>query len=135
MPQFRILTHDYPSLHWDLLLEFDGTLRTWRLLTEPDRSGSTDAEQLNDHRIEYLTYEGPISGNRGSVKEWDAGHLEWIEDEPEHGTVTVRLQGKRLGGLWQLTRRPAASQSPDDPERWRFEPMEARPGDQPVDNR
>ena len=32
-----------------------------------------DAEVLPDHRLAYLDYEGPISGDRGSVTRWDRG--------------------------------------------------------------
>ena len=35
MPRFVILEHDYPELHWDLMLETAGALRTWRLLRPP----------------------------------------------------------------------------------------------------
>ena len=127
MPQFRILTHDHPFLHWDLMLESGGILRTWRLLTEPATTGSTSAEPLKDHRIEYLTYEGPVSGNRGIVTNWDSGDFEWIEDKPEQGIVSIRLHGTRLNGDWRLTKPDCSEQLHDDRSLWRFEPTHAAP--------
>jgi hypothetical protein len=50
----------------------------------------------------YLEYEGPVSGDRGSVVRWDAGTFAWLADEP--GRVAVRLQGQRLNALVELER-------------------------------
>ena len=44
--RFVILTHDHPFLHWDLMLEADGVLRTWRLLQEPTPDTIIVAEPL-----------------------------------------------------------------------------------------
>src|SRR5580765_3650553 len=35
MPRYVILAHDHPFPHWDLMLERDASLRTWRLATLP----------------------------------------------------------------------------------------------------
>lgn len=100
MPRFAILTHDYPTLHWDLLLEWEGTLRTFRLPAPPDGSSKCAALLLPDHRLLYLDYEGPVSGNRGEVIGWDRGELEWLEQEP--GRMAVRARGARLHGILRL---------------------------------
>jgi len=73
MPRFVILEHDHPHLHWDLMLEAGGVLKTWRLAKPPVELGPILAEPLGDHRIAYLDYEGPVSGGRGTVTRWDAG--------------------------------------------------------------
>ena len=65
--QFVILKHDHPYLHWDFLLERDGVLESWRLLREPLMNEWLAAEPIPDHRLAYLTYEGPVSQNRGAV--------------------------------------------------------------------
>ena len=96
MPQFAILEHDWPTLHWDLFLEAGGVLRSWRVLAEPVSGTESPAEPIGDHRLLYLDYEGPLSGNRGTVKRWDAGSFEWILDTAER--VEVALHGKRLKG-------------------------------------
>lgn len=99
MPRFVILEHDWPQLHWDLMLEAGEALRTWRLPSEP-RLGASEGELSFPHRMMYLDYEGPISGGRGSVRRWDAGEFEWENDEPN--CIVVRLAGQRLKGRLEL---------------------------------
>jgi hypothetical protein len=96
MPRFVILEHDHPRLHWDLMLEAGDVLRTWRLAEIPRPGVTNRAESLGDHRKLYLDYEGPVSGNRGQVKRWDAGVFTTLEDRPEH--IAIRLQGTRCSG-------------------------------------
>ncbi len=105
MPRFAILTHDHPSLHWDFLLEQGDSCLTWRLLKSPDLPGAIPTEAINDHRLFYLDYEGPVSGNRGEVTQWDAGTFEWlspIELLPDH--CTLRLSGQRTNQIARLVR-------------------------------
>ena len=64
MPRFVILEHDHPVLHWDLMLEAGDVLQTWRLANPPTPGCAIDATALPDHRLTYLDYEGPVSGNR-----------------------------------------------------------------------
>lgn len=99
--QFVILEHDHPVLHWDFMLEREGALRTWRLSTEPASGRKVRAEPIADHRIEYLDYEGPVSGNRGSVKRWDKGTYRL--EASTGGTLTVSLEGSRLIGTGVLS--------------------------------
>lgn len=94
MPRYVILEHDYPELHWDLMLEAGDVLRTWRLSAPPQLKQSVTTISSFDHRLLYLDYEGPISGDRGAVKRWDAGHFTWLSDEGN--LVVVRLTGGRL---------------------------------------
>jgi hypothetical protein len=96
MPRFVILEHDWPSPHWDLLLEAGDVLRAWRLLAEPAPGVEVPAEPNADHRPLYLDYEGPVGGNRGAVRRWDAGTFEWVEQSA--GRVAVSLHGTRLNG-------------------------------------
>ena len=65
--RFVILVHDYPSLHWDFLLETGDAAATWRLSDCPASGRIIDAERIEDHRLLYLNYEGPVSGGRGRV--------------------------------------------------------------------
>jgi hypothetical protein len=96
MPRFVILTHDWPFPHWDLMLEAGDVLRTWRLLDEPGPDRRVRAEALADHRLAYLDYEGPLSGDRGSVTRWDAGEFEWEPDSSE--PLRLLLHGRRIEG-------------------------------------
>lgn len=110
MPRFVILEHDWPYLHWDLMLEIGEQLRTWRLARTPAPGLVLDALPLPDHRRHYLDYEGPLSGNRGTVRRWDAG--EFLPQEVAADHVTVLFQGNRLRGM--------ASLRPDAMGSWTF---------------
>jgi len=100
MPRYAILEHDFPALHWDLMLEEGASLRTWRLLLPPIPGCDVIALSLPPHRLIYLDYEGPVSGNRGYVTRWDHGHFEWISDTPRY--VRCRLHGVRFIGEWEF---------------------------------
>jgi hypothetical protein len=102
VPRFVILTHDKPFPHWDFLVEAGPVLRAWRLLLEPAPGEDIPAEPNFDHRLLYLEYEGPVSGDRGSVSRWDAGSYEWIADEPDR--TEVALRGTRLTGRAAIRR-------------------------------
>jgi hypothetical protein len=96
MPRFAILEHDWPSLHWDFLLEAGTVLKSWRLLGEPGPGREVPAERNEVHRLHYLEYEGAVSGGRGSVRRWDAGTFDWIVDDQDR--IHVELHGKRVSG-------------------------------------
>lgn len=97
MPRFVILTHDYPHLHWDLMLEEEGSLLTWRLEVQLAENEPVAATPLPNHRLHYLDYEGPVSRNRGHVKRWDSGSFEWLNRGAEQ--IRIRIQGERLSGI------------------------------------
>src|SRR5262245_36475345 len=95
MARFVILEHDFPTLHWDFMLEVSGMLRTWRLPQPPAAGIEMVAEALGDHRLAYLDYEGPVSNSRGNVKRWDRGEYAAI-DEPDARRWRVQFAGERL---------------------------------------
>ena len=92
------------------MLEEDESLRTWALSAPPGPAVEITAEDLPHHRKAYLQYEGPISGDRGSVSRWDEGTFHWIERSDE--LVVVQLAGRR----WRGTLRIEKSDSTD--HRW-----------------
>lgn len=103
MQQYVILRHDFPELHWDLMLEQEGVLKTWRLPVAPEIDPASDessidliAEALSDHRIAYLEYEGPVSGDRGEVSRWDRGSLTLLEYNDD--SLVALLTGEELAG-------------------------------------
>src|ERR1700693_4261610 len=102
MPRFVILTHDHPTLHWDLMLEQSDSLRTWRLPGSPDDKEPIAAEALPDHRLAYLDYEGPVSGGRGTVKQWDQGTYELVDSGENQ--VVIRFIGRKLKGIAAIQR-------------------------------
>jgi len=78
------------------MLESDGVLKTWRIRNLPENGSRIAMEQLGDHRVLYLTYEGPLSGNRGSVTCWDRG--EYQEETNNENQIEVILKGGKLKG-------------------------------------
>src|SRR5262245_6015254 len=105
MPRFVLLDHDHPTPHLDLMLEAEGTLLTWRLGAPPDHVQL--AEPIGHHRLHYLDYEGPVSGNRGSVTRRDRGNMEWLEQGDDR--IVVQLDGLSCRGRLELTRRDGAT--------------------------
>ncbi|MBI2825891.1 MAG: hypothetical protein HYX69_14495 [Planctomycetia bacterium] len=109
--RFVVLRHELPpgnprALHWDFMLEVEGTLRTWALDREPADGLIVRAEPLADHRLAYLDYEGPISGGRGVVARWDRGTCHIVRWEANE--IRVDVAGQRLCGQVHLARSPAA---------------------------
>jgi hypothetical protein len=106
MGRYVILRHDFPTrgcdVHWDLMLEVGQVLRTWALVDTPAPGAVVAAEQLSDHRPAYLDYEGPVSGDRGSVSRWDTGQFTILSDSP--GRLAMRLTGNLLNGVATLSR-------------------------------
>ena len=98
MPRFVVLHHLAPPTdprepHWDLMLEQDDKLETWALPAPPTAELTQPVQRLADHRIRYLDYEGPVSGNRGTVQRWDWGTYLLIDSSP--GLRDVQLSGQR----------------------------------------
>lgn len=96
MPRYVILAHDYPELHWDLMLERGDVLRTWRLWATPTDGETVSAEAIADHRPMYLDYEGPVSNNRGTVARWDGGV--YAGDASKNERVEIDVRGGKLEG-------------------------------------
>jgi hypothetical protein len=106
MPRYVILEHDHPHLHWDLMLEAGGVLRTWRLAAPPRHGDTVTAESSFDHRPVYLDYEGPVGGGRGRVVRWDAGTFTW---EEQGNPLVFWVEGGRLRGKAILARTPSGA--------------------------
>ena len=111
--RFVILRHDSPrGEHFDFMLEAGGVLKTWALPRAPEAGVEVACEALADHRLTYLDYEGPISGDRGVVTRWDSGAYTVERQNDREWAVT--LAGHRLTGHATL-RRSAHAQN-----RWSF---------------
>lgn len=110
---FVVLQHDHPrGAHFDFMLESGGVLRTWALPGPPAEAVEAIAEALPDHRLDYLDYQGPVAGDRGSVVRWDKGTFHWLSRGESE--LVVELRGTRLAGRATLRRLPDNAQS------WRF---------------
>jgi DNA polymerase Ligase (LigD) len=101
MPRFVVLQHDHPErLHWDFMLDQGESLATWALPMPPTLGHVLQAQLLADHRRDYLDYEGPVSGDRGTVVRWDEGEFEWVERSVD--CVVVDLRGGKIAGRVRL---------------------------------
>ena len=111
--RFVILRHDSPrGEHFDFMLEAGGVLKTWALPRAPEAGIEMDCEALADHRLTYLDYEGPISGDRGVVTRWDWGTC--AVERQGNDEWAVELAGHRIAGH-ATVRRSAHAQN-----RWSF---------------
>ncbi len=113
MPRFAILLHESPQgLHWDLLLESGDVLNAWSLPQPPEPGVEMTCRGLADHRPMYLDYEGPVSGDRGTVTRWDHGSYQIVRRDETQWVVD--FSGEKLSGLATL------EQVADDPQQWRL---------------
>ncbi len=113
--RYVILHHEgIAEPHYDLMFETapGSDLATWRANEWPIHHGSA-LTRLADHRRAYLDYEGPVSGDRGTVKRISAGTYDlgqnrdglfqgiWreaeefalVRDGPEHWNCFVARNG------------------------------------------
>ncbi len=96
MPEFVIQQHQQqlqqqPQLiHWDLMLRTGSVLATWQIPEPPQNwpKKTITCTRIFDHHLKYLTYQGPLSDNRGHVKIAAAGQYHPLQ-------ITENL--------WQLT--------------------------------
>ena len=78
------LTSDSVDVHYDLMLESEGGLLTFAVPKIPSTSHLTlPAIKLPLHRDVYLEYEGPVSGDRGTVQRVLAGTFAIKEISPQ----------------------------------------------------
>ena len=101
--------------HWDLMIALESPaanadpglrlLATWELLQLPTNHPQQTVRRLQDHRLAYLDYEGPLSNGRGQVTRWDCGMANVVVQDGVDGCRwEVDLQGKALQGsltIWQ----------------------------------
>lgn len=123
---FCVQKHLASHLHYDLRLEHRGVLLSWAVPKGPSLDPATKrmAVQVEDHPVDYGTFEGVIPAGYGAgiVLLWDRGT--WtpeaqsadIDAAMAKGELKFRLDGVKLKGSWVLvrTRRKAAS----GPEQW-----------------
>ncbi len=118
MPRFALVRHDSPhGMHFDFFLEAGNVLRTWALPQLPERGLDMACEALPDHRLAYLDYEGPVSGDRGTVSCWDRGTYRiHRQDETQ---LVVELAGEKIVGRVAL-RNVATEMRSGETQRWRL---------------
>jgi bifunctional non-homologous end joining protein LigD len=105
-PRFVVQEHHASQLHWDFRLQLDGVLKSWAVPKGPPEEPGLRrlAVQVEDHPIEYGSFEGTIPSGygAGTVKIWDAGEFEIESRSPSK--LVFRMQGKRLTGRYSLVK-------------------------------
>jgi bifunctional non-homologous end joining protein LigD len=109
---FCVQKHLASHLHYDLRLEWNGVLLSWAVPKGPsiDSRDKRLAMQVEDHPIEYGSFEGVIPDGYGAgiVLLWDRGTWEPETDDVDaalrKGDLKFRLNGYKLKGSWVLVR-------------------------------
>ena len=109
---YVIQKHAATRLHYDLRLELDGVMKSWAVTRGPslDPTEKRLAVQVEDHPIEYNSFEGTIPEGEyggGTVMIWDRGR--WFPEGDPHrglakGHLEFTLDGEKLHGRWHLIR-------------------------------
>ena len=124
--RYSMQKHDATRVHFDLRLEWKGTLLSWAVTKGP--SFQTDQKRLavrtEDHPISYLEFEGSIPKDNygaGTVMLWDIGHwrpLEPLEKGLSKGHIHLALHGRRLTGGWHMVRMGGKKPGDKGRENW-----------------
>jgi bifunctional non-homologous end joining protein LigD len=133
--RFVIQKHAARQLHFDLRLELDGVMKSWAVPKGPslDPSVKRLAMQVEDHPIDYNTFEGTIPKGEyggGSVMLWDRGTYsadtatspdeeeDAIREGLRRGDLKITFNGERLHGSFALIRMKFArdGSSPSKPQ-------------------
>lgn len=109
MSRFVIQKHTKrKTIHYDLMLERSGKLITWQIKKLSSRGVLMEAKKIQDHRLDYLFYQGKVSRGRGRVKIWDKGAYK-ITGKYSNDYFVVRFSGKKITGPFCFIRGPVKS--------------------------
>jgi bifunctional non-homologous end joining protein LigD len=109
---FCVQKHLASHLHYDLRLEHKGVLLSWAVPKGPSLDPKTKrlAMMVEDHPIEYGTFEGVIPSGYGAgiVMLWDEGtwtpQVDDVDAALKKGELKFTLDGYKLKGSWVLVR-------------------------------
>ncbi len=109
---FCVQKHLASHLHYDFRLEHKGVLLSWAVPKGPALDPKTKrlAMHVEDHPIEYGTFEGVIPSGYGAgiVMLWDQGtwtpQVDDIDAALKKGDLKFTLDGYKLKGSWVLVR-------------------------------
>lgn len=92
-----------PTAHWDLMLEQDESLQTYRLDKSPEQILHTPANavKIPDHPLKFLTYQGPVNQGRARVNIVETGTYQIIHQK--HNRIELDMAGRILKGKFTLT--------------------------------
>jgi bifunctional non-homologous end joining protein LigD len=109
---FCVQKHLASHLHYDFRLEYKGVLLSWAVPKGPSIDPKTKrlAMHVEDHPIEYGTFEGVIPSGYGAgiVMLWDQGtwtpETDDVDAALKKGDLKFTLDGIKLKGSWVLVR-------------------------------
>src|SRR5688572_11616118 len=116
---FVIQKHAASHLHFDLRLELDGVMKSWAVPKGPSSDPSVKrlAMEVEDHPVEYNTFEGTIPKGEyggGTVMLWDRGTYapekssgddeETLRAGYARGDLKITFFGERMRGSYALVR-------------------------------
>lgn len=104
--KFCVQHHLARKDHYDLRLEYNGTMPSWAVPKGPSYNPKDKrlAIHVEDHPLSYRTFEGTIPAGEyggGVVMLFDEGYYEPIKYEKN--LIKFILHGKRFKGMWTLT--------------------------------
>ena len=110
--KFCIQKHLASHLHYDLRLEYKGTLLSWAVPKGPSLNPKDKrlAMKVEDHPYDYCEFEGVIPEGYGAgvVMLWDKGT--WkplngdVDEALKNGELKFELNGVKLKGSWVFVR-------------------------------
>ncbi len=95
--RYAVLRHEgIDAPHVDFLFEVapGSMLQTWRLPTWPI-TDAQEATRIRDHRPAFLTFQGPLTADRGNVMRIDEGTC-IVESSPRGMLVHLSPSDQRL---------------------------------------
>ncbi len=133
--RFVIQKHAASHLHFDLRLELDGVMKSWAVPKGPSMDPSVKrlAMQVEDHPIDYNTFEGTIPKSEyggGTVMLWDRGTYssdtatspdeegDAIREGLKRGDLKITFHGERLHGSFALIRMKFARDGGSSKPQW-----------------
>ena len=116
---FCVQKHLASHLHYDFRLEHNGVLLSWAVPKGPSLDPATKrlAMHVEDHPVEYGTFEGVIPSGYGAgiVMLWDQGtwtpEIDDVDAALKKGDLKFTLDGYKLKGSWVLVRTKGAGWS------------------------